>query len=637
VQDAPKKGKPTTQIWRGLLAGHQGKKLLPDTLSTAKPEAVQRYILEMLNGAANRRVLVLLDEADDFLEADAEDGFAQVKSLRELMVQTGSRFRVVFAGIHHVQRFQAIPNQPLAQFGSPICVGPLEPGPAAALVLEPLNAIGIRFADESLPLLVLSYTNYHTGLIQSFCKELVRHVLSRRPITGPPYVVDRTDIDAVYRRGAKLPDLLRERFDLTIRVDERYRAITWAIVEKQLKQRDSYSLSFSRDEIGTMAEYWWPQVFKYVSEEELRGLLTEMAGLGILCRTHEGKYRLRSPNLIPMLGSDADITDSLLKLESTPAPSAFNADSYHIILSDSENQCSPLSFAQERQLNQPEFGIALVFASPASGLSRVRSALESFIPPDLLPERGSFLELPAQITSVKDLQAWLTEKLPDLEERERVIVHCAAEGNKEALLARIDATAAFVRTRRARNRYVRFLHVFGPGETKIWLSVDHELRSPIEDQASTVVVAGRWNNLGIRQVLAQKDKLNSDPVCERIFSRTDGWHCLVEDVLRSCGGHHDPSLAADRVALALEDAKSGNHRDFIAGFGFDQYKEAEIVLKFIAREGPVPKDLAIEMLAGESLSPAQVENALTYLSRMDCLDSSDKGYTVERILRGLVS
>jgi hypothetical protein len=60
-------------------------------------------------------------------------------------------------------------------------------------------------------------------------------------------------------------------------------------------------------------------------------------------------------------------------------------------------------------------------------------------------------------------------------------------------------------------------------------------------------------------------------------------------------------------------------------------------LKFIAREGPVPKDLVIEMLAGESLSAAQVGNALTYLLRMDCLDASDKGYTVERILRGFVS
>ena len=88
VHDAPKKGKPTTQIWRDLLARHQAKKLLSEKLSTGKPEEIHKYILEMLSNAGNRQVLVLLDEADDFLEADADDGFAQVKSLRELMVQT---------------------------------------------------------------------------------------------------------------------------------------------------------------------------------------------------------------------------------------------------------------------------------------------------------------------------------------------------------------------------------------------------------------------------------------------------------------------------------------------------------------------------------------------------------------------
>jgi hypothetical protein len=42
-------------------------------------------------------------------------------------------------------------------------------------------------------------------------------------------------------------------------------------------------------------------------------------------------------------------------------------------------------------------------------------------------------------------------------------------------------------------------------------------------------------------------------------------------------------------------------------------------------------------LAGESLSGAQIENALTYLSCTDCIDASDKGYTIEQVLRGLVS
>jgi hypothetical protein len=138
-------------------------------------------------------------------------------------------------------------------------------------------------------------------------------------------------------------------------------------------------------------------------------------------------------------------------------------------------------------------------------------------------------------------------------------------------------------------------------------------------------------------MLAQKNKLNTDAVCERIFSRTNGWHCLIEEVMRSGGAHHDPTLVADRLGLMLGDIKGSYGRDFLAGFAFDQYEEAEIVLRFIAREAPVPKDLVIEMQAGESLSGAQVENALTYLSCMDCIDASDKGYTVEQVLRGVVS
>jgi hypothetical protein len=636
VREAPKKGKPTTQVWRDLLAGHQHKRLLPATLSTAKPELVEKHILDMFSDQPNRRVMVLLDEADEFLEADAESGFEQVKSLRELVTRTDSRFRIVFAGIHHVQRFQGIPNQPLAQFGLPVCVGPLEPKPAFDLVVEPLHATGIRFTDSSVPLFVLSYTNYHTGLIQSFCKEIIRYVHTRRPATGPPYTISADDVETIYHRGAKLRDLLRERFELTIRVDERYRAITWAMVQKQLAQRDSYSLSFSTEEIRDMAGYWWPQVFKNLPEEELRGLLIEMGGLGILSRTREGKYRLRSPNLIPMLGSENDIAESLLHLSEKPAPAAFHADSYHIILSDTESEVSPLSFAQERQLNQPEFGYALLFASPASGLARVRNCLESFIPPELLPDRGGFLDMPAGVTTVDALQAWLAGALPNLEERERVVIHCRAGGTAEEMLARIHATADFARSRRARNRYIRFLHVVDPGATKAWVSLGRDIRAEIENQADAVVVARRWNAAGIRQLLAQKNKLNTDSVCQKIIERTGGWHLLVEEVLRSCGSHDDPTLTVTRLGLSLEDTAHPLRREFLAGFGFEGYPEAKSVLSWIAREGPVPRDLVIELNTSESTSKEQMENALTYLSLLDCIDTSDKGYSVCPVLGDLL-
>ena len=129
-----------------------------------------------------RRVLMLFDEADNFLDADAKDQFQVVERLRTLMLDTERRFKVIFAGLHNVQRFQGIPNQPLAQFGTPLLVGPLEPSAAQQLVCEPLEVLGYRFDDDDAGtvLRILSYTNYHPGLIQLFCHELLKRLQQRR-------------------------------------------------------------------------------------------------------------------------------------------------------------------------------------------------------------------------------------------------------------------------------------------------------------------------------------------------------------------------------------------------------------------------------------------------------------------------
>jgi hypothetical protein len=167
------------------------------------------------------------------------------------------------------------------------------------------------------------------------------------------------------------------------------------------------------------------------------------------------------------------------------------------------------------------------------------------------------------------------------------------------------------------------------------LALDRGARLATEELANTIVVTRRWNALGIRQMLAQKDKLNSDAVCDRVLSRTSGWHSLIEEVVSSCGAHHDPRIAADRVRLEFEGANSSRSREFLVQFAFQQYPEANAALRLIARESPIPQDLVIELLAGEFVR-VRVEDALTYLSRMDCVDVSDGGYTVEPILRDQV-
>ncbi len=97
-----------------------------------------------------------------------------------LMAESQRRFKVVFAGLHNVQRFQGIFNQPLAHFGKALIqVGPLECSSRMLNELPGHDHLGYRFQDRYGPLRILSYTNYYPGLIQLFCQELLAIYVER--------------------------------------------------------------------------------------------------------------------------------------------------------------------------------------------------------------------------------------------------------------------------------------------------------------------------------------------------------------------------------------------------------------------------------------------------------------------------
>lgn len=83
-------------------------------------ETMIKAIRKFLAANADRRVLLLLDEADRFFEQDGRNDFEETRRLKQLMDDTQRRFKVVFAGLHNVLRMTERPNHPLAHFGEPI-------------------------------------------------------------------------------------------------------------------------------------------------------------------------------------------------------------------------------------------------------------------------------------------------------------------------------------------------------------------------------------------------------------------------------------------------------------------------------------------------------------------------------------
>ena len=344
-----------------------------DPENTSRVESLLRQIREWLDGRDTRRLLLLLDEADHFLLLDSENDFRESARLKGLMDETNRRFKVVFAGLHNVLRTTRHANHPLAHLGDPICVGAMtsngEWKEAQALVREPLQAVGCRFGRDDLSTRILAHTNYYPSLIQLYGDELTRRL--RDSDRAFPYAVDDDAIDDAYG-SRELRDAIRERFLLTLQLDQRYEVISYALAH-ELKEGADLDRGLTRDRILEEVTGWWPEGFGS-RNLEFDMLLQEMEGLGVLREIEPDRYTLRNPNILLLLGNREDFEKALTRErrpEQPYAPASFRArypnDSY------ASARRGPLTRQQESALHRG--GVGVICGRPAAGLEDVQEFL----------------------------------------------------------------------------------------------------------------------------------------------------------------------------------------------------------------------------------------------------------------------
>ena len=157
--------------------------LPPGRDRVADPDEVTQHLTGWLNADDGNRLLLLLDEADNFLTADAQARdsgvgaeFPTLQRLKGLMETSGRRFKAVFAGLHQVQRFHDSSNTPVAHGGDDILIGPLTSMDAFHLVVDPMTALGYEFASPDVVWRLLLFANYQASLVQIVCEALVREL-----------------------------------------------------------------------------------------------------------------------------------------------------------------------------------------------------------------------------------------------------------------------------------------------------------------------------------------------------------------------------------------------------------------------------------------------------------------------------
>jgi len=390
-------------------------------------DRVIRAVREFLAANPDRRVLLLLDEADRFFEQDGRRDFEETRRLKQLMDETQRRFKVVFAGLHNVLRMTGWANHewanhPLAHFGESIEIGPLREGEeveeAIDLIRKPMAASGFQFESKGLVIRILAQTNYYPSLIQLYCSHLMRHMLAKVTSTrghaggvGPRYRVTGKDIELVYSSDA-LREEIRAKFRLTLQLDPRYEVLAHAMALSLLRgeysQVDGMPWQTIRQECALR---WWAEGFNDTSEADFRVLLDEMKGLGVLWRPAEGRYVLRSANVLLLLGTQDEI-EAVLGREREPAvefeSASFRPPMRTVSLGSARNV---FTYQQLSQLLKREYFITVVTGNEAAGIASVAADLRDYL--------GNG-ELPVVINKCADrpsfgarLQGLLTERVKD--------------------------------------------------------------------------------------------------------------------------------------------------------------------------------------------------------------------------------
>jgi hypothetical protein len=387
------RGRGINALWSVLVTRLQEVGVLSENKvgASAGQEALFRHIKEWLDASPDRRLLLLLDEADTFLEEDGKETehyepFPRCQRLKGLMEDTARRFKVVFAGLHNVQRTTRSANHPLAHFGDAICIGPMleeaESREARALVEQPLAAAGYLFQSPEVVSRILALTNYYPSLIQIFCHHLLvdlraNHVTRfQNSRSTPPCVITSQHVQTAY--GSRVREAIHIKVGLTLDLDKRYKLIARLLAFYNANQPGDDGVAL-RDIRADAADHWPAGFSEMRTDDEFRCLLEEMVGLGILRQIPAtSKFALRNQNVTTLLGNAEEIARQLDEAKNWEPALKYEADKFRRLLTERPKLVfSPLTAQQESDLKAPENRVAILYGLPASGLAQVSAAMAS--------------------------------------------------------------------------------------------------------------------------------------------------------------------------------------------------------------------------------------------------------------------
>lgn len=266
-------------------------------------------------------LLLLLDEADNFLASIADAEYKPIQPLIDLKRETKNSFKFVLAGLHNVCRAKnaTAKNGVFGQLGTPLCVKPLTPTDALQLLSRPLRYLGFQIDRYPHLETILTNTNYYPGILQFFGYMLVETLSGQyakyyhAADGNPPFTLQDEQLAAVMT-SSDLNRSIRDKFRWSLELDQRYFMIARCITMLYHFHEDDRSsgswLGFSVDEIINMAREYNIHCLENETHNSYINLMDEMVEMGILNQPDTGVYRLRRNSFVDIIGENFDTLDA---------------------------------------------------------------------------------------------------------------------------------------------------------------------------------------------------------------------------------------------------------------------------------------------------------------------------------------
>jgi hypothetical protein len=602
------------ELWPVVASRLIEAKVLPEG-TDGTGEAVTAGIRAWLGAKPERRLLLMLDECDFFLRADARNRFRNVVLLRDLMsdADTGGRFKVVFSGLHDVARYRRLPNQPLSHLPQPLVIGPLDATSASSLVRRPLHALGFRITDPQVDRIV-TYCACNASVIQLTCGRLVERLRSL-PVDGPaPWPVP-DDVLVELLRSAEVEKGVRDRLNLTLELDHRYKLLAYLMAAAAVS--DGLGTAVTAADLRRQAVEYWPEGFASQGLDDVRSLCDELVGLGVFAGDAEVGYRMLSPATVRLFGDPDDIGDELLRASEDYEPDLIAGAAGHRI-QIGEARFSPLTAGQLGDVvGDGSTQLRIVAGSRALRIDAVADALT--IAAKSMPTVTVF--------EAANKRQWRDGMVAPAAGHTVVVADMTVGVSRDSWEESLDAARRRGATRSARGSRAGVL-LAGPSDR--WL-----LDRLVGDGALSGVAVGLRRvdlaSLKAWDRIAELD-LAHPARQQRLLAVTGGWPLLVERVIARM--RKVPfDTAADELASHLDTPDGA--RELVAAAGLDphdadQPADAGLVAVFgwLAASGWRDPLADLAALAAMDDALAEVEDpagAVAVLDLLAMLDVDDDG------------